>query len=241
LSRPGCSCSWLLAQAAWKFCAALRSKEATMLQSSSSRSSGLFVSVDGPSGAGKSTIVEHLAQLMVANGEDVHVTAEPSTGPIGALCRQLTETVTGYPLACLYAADRYHHAATEIRPHTDAGRTVISDRYVPSGLVMQRFDGLDLPYLWQLNERVYRPDLAVILEADPEVIARRLNERGAHNRFQLAPDCSQAEVGFYHEASDRLIQAGFTVLAVDASHRPPERSAALIAERLMTLLAVRRM
>jgi dTMP kinase len=212
-----------------------------MLQSSSNLSRGLFVSVDGPSGVGKSTIVEHLAQLMVASGEDVHVTAEPSTGPIGTLCRQLTETVTGLALACLYAADRYYHVATEIRPHAEAGRTVISDRYVPSGLVMQRFDGLDLAYLWQLNERADRPDLAVILQADPMVIARRLSERGAHNRFQLSPDCSQAEVGFYHEATERLIQAGFTVLAVDASHKPPEQSAALIAERLMTLLAARRM
>lgn len=208
---------------------------------SSNHHRGLFVSVDGPSGAGKSTIVEHLAQLLLASGEDVHVTAEPSSGPIGALCRRLNETVTGHALACLYAADRYHHVATEIRPHTDAGRVVISDRYVPSGLVMQRFDGLDLPYLWQLNEWADRPDLAVILEADPKAIARRLNERGAHNRFQLSPDCSQAEVGFYHEATHRMIQAGFTVLAVDASHKPPEQSAALIAERLMTLLDIRRM
>jgi dTMP kinase len=51
---------------------------------------GLFVSVDGPSGIGKSTIIRHLAQLLVAAGEEVHVTAEPSTGPIGVLCRELT-------------------------------------------------------------------------------------------------------------------------------------------------------
>lgn len=84
----------------------------------SSHERGMFVSVDGPSGAGKSTIVRHLAQMLVANGEDVHVTAEPSSGPIGALCRALTETVTGHALACLYAADRYHHVETEIRPHS---------------------------------------------------------------------------------------------------------------------------
>jgi energy-coupling factor transporter ATP-binding protein EcfA2 len=47
----------------------------------SSRRRGLFVSVDGPSGAGKSTIVRHLAQMLVAAGEPVHVTAEPSDGP----------------------------------------------------------------------------------------------------------------------------------------------------------------
>ena len=63
----------------------------TML--SSNRHRGLFASVDGPSAAGKSTIVEHLAQLLVASGEDVIVTEEPSGGPIGRLCRQLTETV----------------------------------------------------------------------------------------------------------------------------------------------------
>jgi len=43
----------------------------------SSQQRGLFVSVDGPSGAGKSTIVRHRAQLLVASGEHVHVTAEP--------------------------------------------------------------------------------------------------------------------------------------------------------------------
>jgi dTMP kinase len=208
---------------------------------SSNRHRGLFVSVDGPSAAGKSTIVEHLAQLLVASGEDVIVTGEPSGGPIGRLCHQLTETVTGYALASLYAADRYHHLSSEIRPHTEAGRTVISDRYVPSGLAMQRFDGLDLPFLWQLNERADKPDLAVILDADPEVIAQRLSERGAHNRFQRYDDSSRAEVGFYREATDHLIRAGFSVLVVDVNCRPPEQSAALICERLTTLLLNRRM
>jgi dTMP kinase len=52
---------------------------------------------------------------------------------------------------------------------------------------MQRFDGMDPSFLWQLNREVDRPDLAVILEADPETIAERLAARGRHNRFQLTP------------------------------------------------------
>lgn len=114
----------------------------------SDHSRGMFLTVDGPSDVGKSTIVRHLAQMLVATGEDVHVTAEPSEGPIGKLCRELTETVTGLPLACRYAADRYHHVETGIRPLTEEGKTVISDRYIPSGLVMQRFDGVDPTFLW---------------------------------------------------------------------------------------------
>jgi cytidylate kinase len=88
---------------------------------SSNRHRGLFASVDGPSAAGKSTIVEHLAQLLVASGED-----------------------------------------------------------------------------------------------------------------------GRAEVAFYREARERLIRGGFNVMVVDVNCQPPEQIAALICERLMTLLAIRR-
>ncbi len=163
--------------------------------------------------------------------------ANSSTGPIGVLCRELTETTTGHVLACLYAADRYHHLEAEVRPNTSAGRVVISDRYIPSGLVMQRFDGIDPAFLWQLNAEADRPDLAVLLEADPEVISERLTERGPHNRFQLSPGSSHAGVHFYRQATERLIQAGFDVLRVDCNQGPREKCAAFIRDRLTTFFA----
>ena len=198
----------------------------------SDRRRGLFVSVDGPSGAGKSTIVAHLEQLLIADGEHVHTTAEPSNTAIGRLARELTETVTGPALACLYSADRYHHIETEIRPHLDAGKIVLCDRYVPSGLVMQRFDGVDPAFLWALNSAADRPDLAVLLEADPAVIAQRLGDRGPRNRFQTAPGSSHAEAHFYRQAFDRLVHAGYDVLRLDVSTRTPEQAAAQIHDRL---------
>ena len=164
--------------------------------------------------------------MLAAAGENVHITAEPSHGPIGVLCRELTESVTGHALACLYAADRYYHVQTEIRPHAESGETVISDRYIPFSLVMQRFDGIDPSFLWHLNSEADRPDLAVILEADPDTIAVRLAARGPHNRFQLTPGSSHAEAHFYRQATERLIQVGFDVLRVDCNKRPPEQSAA---------------
>src|SRR6266542_4315419 len=95
-SPHGCSCCSPPRPPAWKSCAATNREGATVnLRPFSDHHRGLFVSIDGPSGAGKSTIVQHLAQLLVAAGEEVHVTAEPSDGPIGALCRELTETATG--------------------------------------------------------------------------------------------------------------------------------------------------
>lgn len=201
-----------------------------------SSNGGLFVSVDGPSGAGKTTIVRHLAQMLVAQSKCVHITAEPSSGPIGTLASELTETVTGHALACLYAADRYHHVETEIKPLLKTGHIVISDRYAASGLVIQRFDGVDPGYLWQINDEVAHPDLAVILDADPDVIAERLEARGPHNRFQLSSGSSHKEVEYYRHATETLEAAGFDVLRVDCSSRPPEQSAAFIRDRLMTLL-----
>lgn len=210
----------------------------TKLRPSSDKGRGLFISVDGPSGVGKSTIVLQLAKLLTADGEDVHKTAEPSGSQIGTLARELTETVTGPALACLYSADRYYHLDLEIRPRLSAGQIVICDRYVPSGLVMQRFDGLAPTFLWDLNSLADPPDLAVILEAHPQTISARLAARGAHNRFQLNPGSSQAETEFFQQASEHLIRAGYKILRIDCNDKPPEELATAIRDRLRSLFPV---
>ena len=110
--------------------------------------------------------------MLLAAGEDVHIAAEPSEGPIGQLCRELTESVTGHALACLYAADRYHRVEREIRGHLEAGEVVISDRHIPSGLVMQRFDGDDPAFLWQLNAEAER-----LIQAGFDVFRVDCNQR----------------------------------------------------------------
>ena len=102
---------------------------------------------------------------------------------------------------------------------------------------MQRFDGIDPAFLWHLNSEADRPDLAVILEADPDIIAERLIARGPHNRFQLTLGSSYAEAHFYRQATERLIQAGFDVLRVNCNERPPEQSAAFIRDRLMSFFS----
>lgn len=157
--------------------------------------------------------------------------------PLSDEQRELTETTTGHTLACLYAADRYHHLEAEVRPNLEAGHVVLSDRYIPVWPGDAALDGIDPVFLWRLNAEADRPDLAVILEADPGVISERLQERGPHNRFQLSPGSSHAEAHFYRQATERLIQAGFDVLRVDVNRQPPEQSAELIRDRLLTFFA----
>src|SRR5205814_8765146 len=142
----------------------------------------------------------HLAVILRRAGLRVCRTAQPSAGPIGALACDLVATAGGAVLACLFAADRYHQLDTEIRPHLDDGEIVLCDRYLASGLVVQRADGLDLAFLAAINQRTDPPDLAVVLTADPNTIAKRLAERGVHNRHQGSSTLAAAELPHYRHA-----------------------------------------
>src|SRR5947208_16267256 len=102
------------------------------------RADGLLVSIDGPGGVGKSATIEHLAGLLDRAGLSVYRTAQPSGGPIGALARALVPVAGGTVLACLFAADRYHHLDTEIPPHRTAGRSLLCHRSLAAGLVVHR-------------------------------------------------------------------------------------------------------
>jgi dTMP kinase len=199
------------------------------------RADGLLVSIDGPGGVGKTTTIGHLTTMLTDAGLPVHRTAQPSTGPIGALARHLVPTAGGAALACLFAADRYHQLDTEIRPHRAAGRIVLCDRYLASGLVVQRADGLDLAFLAGVNAHADPPDLAVILTAAPDTIARRLAARGTHNRYQGGPALAAAEIAHYREAAAHLKHLGVSVLCIDTTHSPADRVAVRIAAAIPDL------
>ena len=188
-----------------------------------------MISLDGPGGAGKTTTLHHLERILTAAGRTVFSTAEPSTGVIGQLARTLVDGASGETLACLFAADRYQHLADEIRPHLEAGDIVLCDRYLASGLVVQRMDGIDLPFLTSINRYADLPDLAVILTARPAVINQRVVRRGAHNRYQLGPNAAAAELAYYAEAAAHLHQVGVHVAQIDTTDTPPEIVAATIA------------
>jgi dTMP kinase len=207
----------------------------TQPRPSSESGAGLFITIDGPSGVGKTTTITHLAQLLKADNHTIHLTAEPSRGPIGQLAYDLTDTVTGPALACLYAADRYHHLQTEIRPHLAAGHLVLCDRYVPSALVMQRLDGLPLDYLWNLNSLADRPHLSVILTATPATIAARLASKGPHNRLQRQPNSTTTETRLYEEATHHLNQADYQTIRVATDQQPPRLAAARVRQAIRRL------
>ncbi|MFJ6568664.1 dTMP kinase [Streptomyces sp. NPDC091292] len=193
---------------------------------------GHFITLDGPSGVGKSTTTNALHAELTGRGNTVYPTVEPTASDLGRFISSHFATIRGHALACLVTADRYEHVEHEIEPRLNAGDTVITDRYVASTFVMQQLDGVPLKFLLDLNRNVLMPDLAVILTADPGLIAERIAARGPHNRFHRDPTAPAREVQLYDEITRTLQAAGVPVLVVNTGTATPTDVAVTIADTL---------
>jgi dTMP kinase len=194
--------------------------------------SGRFIAVEGPNGVGKTTIAALLAERLSAlSPPGAHLTTEPSDTPLGRLLRKAETTLTGRALALAIAADRYAHLESEIIPQLDAGRWVVSDRYVQSSLVLQRIDGLKLDEIWLYNRFVLPPSLSLYLTDTPEVIQQRLASRTSLSRLELtgSPD---RELDLYRQTFTFLAKHDWHQATVDCQHRTPEMIVATILDVL---------
>lgn len=206
---------------------------------------GRFLVLEGLDGAGTTTQSRRLAERLRATGRRVHVTAEPSAGPLGGLARLvLSRRLGGAPgsasgfdpgaLALLFAADRLDHVAAEIAPRLDAGEDVVCDRFTLSSLAYQSLTCGDVAWVEAVNARARTPDLTLFLRVTPEVaLARRAAETGAAELFEVP--AFQREVALAYEAAmERLRRRGERVVAIDGE-RPVEEVTAALAAAVETL------
>ncbi|TDD62952.1 dTMP kinase, partial [Actinomadura rubrisoli] len=161
--------------------------------------------------------------------------AQPSPGPIGALARAGTHQFHGYALACLVAADRYHHLDAVIRPALAAGTTIVCDRYTASSLVFQTIDGVEQTFITHLNRHADRPDLAIFLTCRGVELRRRLKARGSHGRFEDDPDITTKEIARYHDVSALYAAQGVRILELDSTITGPELLASHVVSIVLPL------
>ncbi len=138
--------------------------------------SGCFIVLDGPEGCGKSTQTELLRQRIIAAGvsaADVLAVRDPGTTPIGEKIRQilLDPAHQEMGMRCemlLYMAARSQMMAQTIGPALDAGKIVLSDRFVSSTLAYQLGgDGLtgeEIRRVAGIATRGRWPDLTLLLD-----------------------------------------------------------------------------
>jgi dTMP kinase len=177
------------------------------------------------------------SRQLTDRGLAVLATKEPSGSRLGNLARDSTDDYDGIALACLVAADRYHHLEHEIRPALRMGWTVLCDRYVPTSLVLQRIDGVEQAFLWQLNQYADQPDLTIILTGDPPQLRARAHQRGTYSRFHRGD--RDNEVSLYRTVVDELVAAGWPVIHYEVAGESAEVVAAVLLDAILERLAMR--
>ena len=153
---------------------------------------GLFIVFEGGDGVGKSTQVQLLAASLEQAGVAHVVTFEPGATWLGEHVRDLVLNPESGPIcptaeALLYIADKAQHVAEVVEPALAAGVVVVSDRYTDSVIAYQgagrELAGEDIERLATWATGGLRPDLTVLLDADPadavEAIAAKDRLEGA--------------------------------------------------------------
>src|SRR4030095_10370649 len=104
---------------------------------------GFFISFEGSEGCGKSTQIRLLVELLSAAGKMPVLVREPGSTPIGESIRHLLQhsaegrSMEPETALLLFAASRAQLVRQKILPALNAGRIVISDRFLDSTTVYQ--------------------------------------------------------------------------------------------------------
>jgi dTMP kinase len=208
---------------------------------------GLFVVFEGIDGAGTTTQCERYSARLRARRRLVHVTREPSTGPIGSMIRlalthrlSLPTTHQAQVMALLFAADRLDHVASEVDPHLRDGYVVLSDRYDLSSLAYQSTTASEseeesagaVSWIRELNRHARRPDVTLVLNVSPDVAAARRRARGG--AAELFDDADvQARLAEAYLSADSLVPGDRVVhLDGDASADVVEAAVAAVLDPL---------
>src|SRR3954469_4826369 len=137
---------------------------------------GLFVPFEGIDRSGKTTQARLLCEAL---GDDALGVREPGGTEAGERVRDILKDpaveLSPRAEALLFAAARAELVDEVIRPALEAGRTVVSDRFLDSSLAYQgHARDLGEDEVRRINDWAtagLKPDLTVLLEIDPAAAA----------------------------------------------------------------------
>ncbi|MDP2927058.1 MAG: hypothetical protein Q8N65_02915 [bacterium] len=171
---------------------------------------GRFIVIDGLDGSGKSTQLKLLIRRLKRGGHRVAFFDFPQHGERSATLVDdylngkygTAEEVGPYRASIFFACDRYD-ASFKIRKQLQAGKIVISDRYVTSAIGYQGGKIKDqkqrqkyLKWLYDLEYGIFeipKPDISLIFDVSPEISFRLSDSRTITDKKKLAKRQSYLE------------------------------------------------
>lgn len=195
---------------------------------------GKLVVFEGVDGAGTTTQTELLRKKFVEKGLPAAVAAQPSTGPVGVMIRQILSgrlvtignRVPGWTtMSLLFAADRQDQQENEIEPNRRDGVNVVSDRYVQSSAIYQSIgtqSSNSVDWILELNKHIAKPDVVFFLKIDPDEAARRRASRDTKEDIFDDAEFQKKLVDGYNRLEEIFPETN--IVTIDACLSPEEIS-----------------
>jgi len=201
----------------------------------------MFFSFDGIDGVGKSTQMHLFCDWLRSMGFDVIACRDPGSTPLGDCIRDIVlHSDEATPIGdraemFLYMAARAELVDEVIRPALEAGKIVVSDRYLLANIAYQGYaGGLDIEEVRRVGMVAtggLLPDCIFLLDMPSDAAQRRLGRDLDRMECRDHSYHVRLREGFLHEAS----QKGQTIHVIDAARSIETIHADIrqVAQRLM--------
>ena len=175
-----------------------------------SRPRGLLIAFEGPDGSGKTTQRKLFKTWLQSEGYDVVTTKWNSSGLIKPLIksRKALRVLSGEEYSLLHAADFRHRVEHEILPALWAGKVVIADRFLFTGLARDVARGLDLDWVLRLYQPLLWPDVVFYFSVSAGTSGRRVTAARTPNFYEAGQDVTKVDdpVESYERFIGRVIR-----------------------------------
>ncbi len=192
----------------------------------------MFFSFDGIDGGGKSTHMDLFVAWLAERGHEVVTCRDPGGTELGERLRSILLDRSDLRIGrraemLLYMASRAQLVEELIQPALEAGRTVVSDRFLLANAAYQgHAGGLAADDVWAVGHVAtdgVKPDCVFVLDLPVAIAAQRMNREPDRMESQGWDYMEKVRQGFLVEAARRpeivVIDAARDVAQVQADIR----------------------
>src|SRR5881396_721662 len=171
---------------------------------------GFLVAFEGPDGSGKTTQRKLFKTWLQSEGYDVVTTKWNSSDLIKPIIRsrKALRALGPEEFSLLHAADFRHRVEHVILPALWAGKLVIADRFLFTGLARDVARGLDLDWVLKLYQPLVWPDLVFYFSVSPVTSGKRVTAMRMPNFYEAGQDVTAVDdpVESYQRFISRIIR-----------------------------------
>jgi dTMP kinase len=151
---------------------------------------GCFIVFDGLPGCGKGTMIRMTFDYIYGKSkkyDNILITDEPTNGPHGLKIREIFSKQKSSKdfadeLFQAFVDDRKWHIENIINPCLEKNFVILCDRYKYSSIVYQTLQGNEFEKVFLAHKDFLAPDLALIMDVNPEVAYNRINKAKEEKR-----------------------------------------------------------